>query len=249
MDSHLINDVNNNIENITNFDVNDLPNSSFNIFLGKRRSGKSVLCEYLIYELIKNKKINIVLLYSNTDAGFEIIKDRECRFQSISSLQTVLDNYFLMNEYNKLQDKKRNKIELSTLIIIDDMAVDLKSKEFEIFEKLATNGRHIAYEPLNLTFCILCQALTKIPRVVRLNADNIFMNAIASETERSMILDENLYLLDGSRAGKNVGRKMYQELVTSEDFLFMCIENWRQNCKCFKDYVKKYKADITKLKM
>jgi len=224
MESHLINDANNNIENITNFDVNDLPNSSFNIFLGKRRSGKSVLCEYLIYELIKNKKINIVLLYSNTDAGFEIIKDRECRFQSISGLQDVLDNYYLMNEYNKLQDKKRNKIELSTLIIIDDMAVDLKSKEFEIFEKLATNGRHIAYEPLNLTFCILCQALTKIPRVVRLNADNIFMNAIASETERSMILDENLYLLDGSRAGKNVGRKMYQELVTSEDFLFMCIE-------------------------
>ena len=47
-----IQEVNEIVKTIKNFDVEELPNSSFNIFLGKRRSGKSVLCEYLIKQMI-----------------------------------------------------------------------------------------------------------------------------------------------------------------------------------------------------
>ena len=37
------------------FKINDLPNSSFNILLAKRRSGKSYLTEHIIKEM---KKLN-----------------------------------------------------------------------------------------------------------------------------------------------------------------------------------------------
>ena len=229
------------MDSIINFNVNELPNSSFNIFLGKRRSGKSVLAEYLVKQMIDDKKVNQVFLFSKTNAGFEgVVPDQEGRFQDIDNLEIIVDNYKLFNEYNKIQTNKKQKISLSTVIIIDDMAVDLKSKKFNILEELAVNGRHVAYPPLNLTFLILSQSLTKIPRVVRLNADNIFLNAIASEKERSMVLDENFYIIDGS--GKSEGRDLYQKIVTSEPFMFVVIENHKQNCTCYADYVKKYKA-------
>jgi len=231
------------MEEISQFKVEELPNSSFNIFLGKRRSGKSVLAEYLIKQMIEAKKVNMVFLFSRTGAGFEsVVKDPESRMTDIDKLDNIVNNYKKYNEYNKIVPKKKSRIQLSTVVIIDDMAIDLKSKKFNILEELAVNGRHFAYEPLNLTFLILCQSLTKIPRVVRLNADNIYLNAIASERERSMVLDENFYLIDGSRTGKNEGRALYQSIVTSEPYMFVVIENHKQNCVCYADYVKKYKA-------
>ncbi len=233
------------METIQEFKVEDLPNSSFNIFLGKRRSGKSILAEYLVKQMINAKRVNNVFLFSKTGAGFETVCPQpEARMTNIDMLENIVENYKRFNEFNKIVPRKRDRIKLSTVIIIDDMAVDLKTKKFNILEELAVNGRHLAYEPLNLTFLILCQSLTKIPRVVRLNADNIYLNAIASERERSMVLDENFYLIDGSRAGKNEGRALYQEIVTSEPYMFVVIENHKQNCKCYADYVKKYKASI-----
>ena len=234
------------METIEKFKVSELPNSSYNIFLGKRRSGKSVLAEYLLYEMIEEKLVDMIFLFSPTQAGFNIIKDYDFKFDNIEPLFNLLKFYEVANEYNKVVSKGK-QIKLRTVVIIDDFAVNLKSKNFNILEELAVLGRHKAYKPLSLSFFILAQSLTKIPRVCRLNADNIFMNAIASEKERGMVLDENMYLIDGSRQGKNEGRDLYQSLVTSEDFLFMVIENWRQNALTYSDYIKKYKADVTKL--
>jgi len=236
------------MDTIEKFNIDDLPVSSVNLFLGKRRSGKSVLCEYLIYEMIQNKLVDCVFLFSKTQAGFNIIKDKECRLENIEKLDNILHWYKMWNEYNTIVNERR-KISIKTVVIIDDFAIDLKNKDFNILEEIATNGRHFARAPLSLSFCILCQSLTKIPRVVRLNCDNIFLNAIASEKERALILDENMYIVDGSRQGKNEGRDLYQNLVTSTDYQFVCIENWRQNIKAYKDYVKTYKADVSKLKL
>jgi hypothetical protein len=236
------------MDTIEKFNIDDLPVSSVNLFLGKRRSGKSVLCEYLIYEMIQNKLVDCVFLFSKTQTGFNIIKDKECRLENIEKLDNILHWYKMWNEYNTIVNERR-KISIKTVVIIDDFAIDLKNKDFNILEEIATNGRHFARAPLSLSFCILCQSLTKIPRVVRLNCDNIFLNAIASEKERALILDENMYIVDGSRQGKNEGRDLYQNLVTSTDYQFVCIENWRQNIKAYKDYVKTYKADVSKLKL
>ncbi len=224
-----------------NVDLNELPNSSFNIVLGKRRSGKSYLTEYIINQMRLNKMIDVAILYTGTDAGFEII-EKESRFRNIDNLDNILNNYRIFNEYNKLVSKSK-KIKLKTIIILDDLAIDLKTKKYNILEKLAVNGRHLAYPPLSLHFFILAQSLTKIPRVVRLNSDNIFLNQIASANEMNLVLDENLYILDGSVQGKKQARKYYQDLVVSKPYAFCCLENWRQNTTQLQDFVKIIIAD------
>jgi hypothetical protein len=236
------------MEKILEYDINTIPNSSFNLWVAKRRSGKSVLCEYIIYKMIENNMIDLCFLFSKTDAGFKIIKDKDCRFTDIDNLHNIIDFYRRANEYNKIVSKSK-KIKLRTIIVIDDLAVELKSKSFNILEDLAVRGRHISYEPLSLHFHILSQSLTKVPRVVRLNADNIFLNTIPSQTELEMILNENFYILDSSRSGKQEGRQLYHDLVTKDDFVFIVIENYKQNCTCYSDYLKWAKADISVLKL
>lgn len=236
------------METIKEFNIEDIPDSSYNIFLGKRRSGKSVLCEYMIKQMIDAKLLDMVFLFSKTNAGFKIIKDKECRFESIEKLHDLLENYKMINNYNKIVGK-RDKVRIRTAIIIDDMSIELKSKSMNILEDLAVRGRHISYSPLSLHFFILCQSLTKIPRVCRLNCDMIFFNAIASMRELEMILDENMYIVSSSREGKREGRTLYEELVKEKDFQFIGILNYKQNVKNYGDYLRTYTANVDELKL
>lgn len=237
------------MQDIKDFNVEDIPSSSFNLFLGKRRSGKSVLCEYMISQMVDNKMLDQIFLFSSTDAGFNIIPDVESRFKTIEPLFDIIDNYKRMNEYNKIVERKSDKIKLRTAIILDDFAISLKSKGFNILETLLVLGRHYSYDPLCLHFFILSQSLTKVPRVVRLNIDMLFFNAIASMKELEMILDESFYVVSSSRDAKREGRALYEELVKGKDFQFISILNYKQNCRCYADYIRTFVADIKKLKL
>lgn len=232
------------VNDIIKFKASEMPNSSFNIFLGKRRSGKSVLAEYLLKQMLENKMVNLCYLFSPTNAGFKMI-DNDSRFTEIDQLDIILENYRAMNSFNKVA-KEKDKFKIKTLIILDDCAIKMKTKEFNILETLAVNGRHFAYEPLSLHFFILCQSLTKIPRVVRLNVDNIFLNTIPSKIELEMVLMENFFILDSSRQATTEARQLYHKLVGTEDFQFIVVENWRQNVKVMSDYIKTYKAILDK---
>lgn len=229
------------IETIKDFDISeDHINSSYNIFLGKRRSGKSYLCEYYINELRKNDLCDIVFIFSDTQAGFDTV-DNENKFNDISILNNIIDNFKYMNKYNKVVSQKE-KIKLKCIIVLDDLAIKLKNKEYNILEEMACNGRHSAYYPLSLSFCILSQSLTKISRVCRLNCDRIFLNSIASCCERDMVLDENFYIIKSDRQGKQEGRKLYHDLVSYAPYQFIVIENHKQNIINYSDYIKKFKA-------
>ena len=231
------------MDTIKNFDiVEDYVNSSFNILLGKRRSGKTFLCEYYLKQLHKHDLCDICFLFSSTDAGFDAV-DKSCRFSDISVLNHIIDNVKKINKYNSLVSEKE-KIKLKICIVIDDFAIQLKSKQFNMLEELAVAGRHAAYAPLSLSFFILSQSLTKISRVVRLNCDRIFLNSVASCKERDMLLDENFYLIKSDRQGKDEGRQLYHDLVSSAPFQFIVIENHKQNITTYNDYIKKFKAEI-----
>ena len=195
------------------FNIEDIPNSSFNILLAKRRSGKSFLTEYIIEEMKKKNLIDCCFLFSGTDAGFERICQKHCRFSNIEMLDTILENYKTMNEYNKIQPKEKLKFRIRTAIILDDLAIDLKSKKFNIIERLAVNGRHFAYAPLSLHFFVLSQSLTKIPRVVRLNCDCMMMNQVSSSNELALVADENLYITSHSRDEKRRAMEYYENIV------------------------------------
>jgi len=237
------------MDTITKFDVKCMPSSSFNIFLARRRSGKTVLVEYMLKQMIDANMLDLIFIFSPTDSGFNtVVKDKDFRFDTIEPLMDIINNYKLMNEYNKLVSKNK-KIKLRTAIVIDDFAIELKNKKFNILSDLSVRGRHYSLEPLSLHFFILSQSLTKIERVVRLNCDTIFFNSISSMKELELILDEYLYIINSSRDGKREARQLYESLVQAEDFNFIGILNFRQNCNKYSDFITTYKADTSVLKL
>lgn len=223
------------------FNIADMPNSSFNILLAKRRSGKSYLTEHIIEEMKKENMLDCCFLFSGTGAGFERVCPPECRFSNIEKLDIILDNYKLMNDYNSQQESNKLKFRIRTAIILDDLAIDLKSKKFNIIERLAVNGRHYAYAPLSLHFFVLSQSLTKIPRVVRLNCDCMMMNQVSSSNELALVADENLYITSHNRESKKKAMEYYENIV-NVPYTFCVIELFRNNIKDLPDYVKKLKA-------
>ena len=223
------------------FKIEDMPNSSFNILLAKRRSGKSYLTEYIIEQMKKNNQLDCCFLFSGTGAGFEKVCDDDCRFDNIEMLDTILKNYKTMNDYNKIQKKEKLKFRIRTAIILDDLAIDLKSKKFNIIEKLAVNGRHFAYAPLSLHFFVLSQSLTKIPRVVRLNCDCMMMNQVSSSNELKLVADENLYITSHDLESKRVAMRYYESIV-NEPYCFCVVELFRNNITNLGSYIKKIKA-------
>ena len=230
-------------DSIEKFTLDDIPSSSFNIVLGKRRSGKSFLVEDMIQKMVKEKMLDAVFLFSGTDAGFDIVEP-DFRFigDDMAPLNQLVENMKWLNEYNKVAPKK-SKIRIRVAVILDDHTLSLKSKDFNILSTLAVNGRHCAYEPMALYVFTLCQSLTKIPRVVRLNSDLIIFNSIASLREKECIMDENLYLIESSLEGKRRARKLYDDVMVKEPFIFMVVLNCKQNVVKYSDYIRTYVVD------
>ncbi len=230
--------------NIDSLDVKDLPRSWYGLVVAKRRSGKTVLTEYLLKELYNMGRVNFCFLFSKTDAGFDFIP-REDRFKDLEMLTTIVDNYKMMNQYNDCCPKSK-QIKLHTVAIIDDMAQDLKDKNNKILVDLSINGRHCCKfgENFSLSIIILSQSLKLYPRTVRLNCDFIMFNAMSSILETEMVLNEFFYILGSSRKDKQKGRELYHKLVGYQDFGFVCIQNWKQCIKEYNDYLKVYKAII-----
>ena len=227
---------------IRKLDVSTLPNSSFNIVLGKRRSGKSIIVSHIIKKLYAKKKLDCAILFSGTGVGFPEIKD-SCRFTEIDKLHEIIERYKAMAAYNEISEPA-SRFKLKTVIVLDDLLLSLKTKDFKVIESLAVNGRHAAPPPLSLTFFVLAQSLTSIPRLVRNNTDTMILNNISSMKERTIVMDENLYLLCSCMQDKRDVRQMYTDLMQMRDYSFLVIENYKMNAKRYSDYLKWIIADV-----
>jgi hypothetical protein len=224
--------------NITEFDPSKLVTSSYNLVLGRRRSGKTYLVENIIKKMKDSGDITDTYLFSGSGAGFDSISKR----YEIETLNRMVTNMRLINEYNKIA-LDEDKIIFRICIVIDDCGLKLKSRDFKIIESLAVNGRHISYEPCCCHVFVLSQSLTLISRCCRLNTDYIYINQIASAVERDLILDENFYIVDSSIAGKKKGRLLYENIIRSCPYCFVVIENCSQNIRQYSDYIKRYVAE------
>ena len=224
---------------IIDFDINDLPNSSMNLVISKRRSGKSFLVEHIIEDMKRKNLIDVCILFSGTNAGFErVCNDSECRFTSLDKLVGIVENYRKMNDYNK-QAPKSKQFKIKTTIIIDDLAQDLK--KHKILNNLAINGRHYAYSPLRLDFFILGQSTTLFSRSMRLNADTISFTQIPSFKEFEMLRDECLCMTCHDREGRKMALEYYNRIV-SEPYSFCTVEMFRNNIRGLSDFIKRLKA-------
>ncbi len=229
------------VEDIQYFNPKDFVGSHFSIVCAKRRGGKSTIIGDLINKQFENESIDCAILFTGTDADFPMI-DKKFRFgaDQIDKLDEIVERYEVMNEFNKIADPP-NRFTVKTVVILDDLALQLKSKDFaEKLSNLSVRGRHYSYKPLSLSFFIITQKICCLPTVCRCNADYIIFNNISSMTELDTVMNENFFLLSSSREGKKKARNLYNGLVTSEPFLFIVCENFRSNIREYKDYIKKY---------
>jgi len=239
--------------NFKRFDYRDLPRDGFMIsVISARRGGKSFMVDYLIKQFQKDKdlKFTHVFLISATGYGFNGIPPAY-RFGETSALNYILGNQEKIRDYNQMARPER-RVKSRILIVIDDCACEedksagLKNEQIS---RLALNGRHYStkdpQEGNGVSVVLISQALKKIPKTVRLNQDVMFANNISSLIERNDLLDENFYI-DTTNEGKRYGRKVFQELSTGEDFVFIAIENHVQNKRRLEDYIRTYKAKPVK---
>ncbi len=232
-------------ENIKYFNPKDFVNSHFTIVCAKRRGGKSTIISDFINKQFENGDIDCAILFTGTDADFHMI-DKNFRFgaDQIDKLDEIVERYEVMNEFNKIADPP-NRFKVKTVVILDDLALQYKSKEFaEKLANLSVRGRHYSYKPLSLSFFVITQKICCIPTVCRCNADYIIFNNISSMTELDTVMNENFFLLSSSREGKKKARNLYNDLVTSEPFLFVVCENFRSNIKNYSDYLKKFVVKV-----
>ena len=229
------------VEDIQYFNAKNFVNSHYTIINARRRGGKSTIIGDFINKQFENGDIDVAILFTGTDADFPMI-DKKFRFgaDEIDKLDEIVERYEVMNEFNKIADPP-NRFTVKTVVILDDLALQYKSKEFaEKLSNLSVRGRHYAYKPLSLSFFIITQKICCLPTVCRCNADYIIFNNISSMTELDTIMNENFFLMDSSREGKKKARNLYNGLVTSEPYLFVVCENHRSNIRNYSDYVKKY---------
>ena len=180
------------IEDIKNFKPSDFVGSFVALVAAKRRGGKSTIIGEFINKLFEEDKLDIAILFSGTGADFDMIK-KPFRYgeDEIDKLDDIIDNYSVMNEYNKIADPP-NRFKLKTVVILDDLALQYKSKEFaEKLSNLSVRGRHYSYKPLSLSFFIITQKICCLPTVCRCNADYIMFNNISSIDRKSTRLNSS----------------------------------------------------------
>ena len=244
------NDINVDVSKFNEFDYKKLPKDGFMIsVVSCRRGGKSFMIDYLIKQFQQDKELKFshIFLISETGYGFNGIPPRY-RFNDTSALSYILKNQESIRDYNQKQEKEARRMKSRILIVVDDCACNqtkdtgMKNK---LITKLALNGRHYSTkDPVkgnSVSVILISQCLKNIPKQVRLNQDVMFANNISSLIERNDLLDENFYI-DTTMKGKRYGRKVFQELSTKEDFVFIAIENHIQNKRKLEDYIRVFKA-------
>ncbi len=193
------------------------------IFNGKSGSGKSNLLTFLcsqphMYGKTNPKKDNsmyfdIVFLFSPTADG----QDDLPKYLNLKEKRIFTDfNVQALDNILAIQDEiiKEYGIEKSPkmLIIFDDIQSDVKFMNSKSFTRCFIQGRH-----LNATIFVCGQSWTKLPRVCRLQATNVFFFP-SSQSEVDILSNEY--------TPPNTSKKDFQELIklaTSKQYNFLHI--------------------------
>ena len=242
-----------NIDNFKELDYTTLPNSFFLICVASRRSGKSTSCNYILQQFQKDKKrkFDTIILISLTDSGFEGIP-KGYRYNSLDALEQIMEKQKALKEHNDEVQHKKDRIQSKICVILDDMASGTDNdslRNSKTLETIAMNGRHVVRgheDIMSLAIMVLSQSLTKLSRPIRLNSDLIMFNALPSLGEQQLVLSECFFLLDSSRKGVSHARSLYHKLVSSKDYRFIVVENYRSNKRTHEDYIKFLDAKILK---
>lgn len=214
-----------------------IPNfPSMQLLVGKSGSGKS----NLMVNMLTNKKLmaefyDEIYLISPTAEADDLVQHLKLKPENIWSdlsqaavdLETLLDNQkFDIEEKGIEEIGKTQKI----LIICDDCVGNKNFIKSDVLTKLAIHGRH------NLCSSIICtQSYTKVPRVIRLQAQGLALFP-SSQNECRLLCEDY--------CPPHKSKKDFNKIIdyaTDEPFSFLYIQN---HCADVKDRYRKKLGNI-----
>lgn len=169
--------------------TNDLPENFFIIMYGLRRSGKTTMLRYMLWEMQELLEEYEIYLFSGTaevsPEDYEYIP-KKAKFPNVKEMEMDLQRLI-----SKQKKRKKEKDETKLLMIFDDVVSESVVRHSDSLNFLAVGGRHI-----NICVVILSQVVTgsgSVPPIVRTQADAIFVVANPrSELERKLLVEQYL---------------------------------------------------------
>jgi hypothetical protein len=168
---------------------NDLPENFFIIMYGLRRSGKTTMLRYMLWEMQDRLQEFEIYLFSGTaevsPEDYEYIP-KKSKFPNVKEMEMDLQRLI-----SKQKKRKKEKDETCMLLIFDDVVSESVVRHSDSLNFLAVGGRHI-----NISVVILSQVVTgsgSVPPIIRTQADGIFVVANPrSELERKLLVEQYL---------------------------------------------------------
>jgi hypothetical protein len=140
---------------------------SIHIICAKRGYGKSIMANYLLYHLVKNKLIDILYIFSNTPEDYGM-SDSSHMFTN--GFDEEIANRII--RYQTEQKKKVGKANLKhIMLLLDDIENSTSdARQSKALNTIALRGRH-----LNIGCIVSTQYYTQIHPKVRNNCDYLFI--------------------------------------------------------------------------
>ena len=156
-----------------------LKSPSLFIFSARRNSGKSHLITFLLYNKVKEFNHVFVMCPTSFNGHYQKYLNKS---SIISNFDEEIINKLFDRQKQMLADKTKRKEKI--LLILDDC---LSSSTFKspTFQRIAAEGRHYLIE------CwISTQHYSKLPPIIRLNSDYIFILGNQTKNIQTLIFDE-----------------------------------------------------------
>ena len=202
-----------------------LPPETISYIVAQKGSGKSTLIKYLVYNLVSNKVIQKIYVFSETlnlSPDYDYIQNRSFCFDTVDP--EIIAQIFT----ERIKLAERRQLVDSIVIIFDDVISDNKLHTSKIFCKLATQSRH-----LKARVIVSCQAFKCIPRTVRSQSDYLIVGYNHSEILEDLLKTEvnlPLEIQQMKKANKTKKRDYFLNYINEQtkDQYFL-IYNYKQH--------------------
>lgn len=198
------------------YDLEDLPEFSSIVCLGKRRSGKSFLTRDLAYNHFRSKKVKTCYLFSPTCNIAQNPMDfvpLEYRYPELDI--EVIESILKRQEYLIRMDPKGK---YHTLIVMDDLMSSLDAKQRKVIDKLFITARHYQISII----CNYQYLKTDFTPMARDNCDILFIFQQNNLNNKIAIVEQYLSVSRDKNAGYEIiekNAKDYQCLVVTNTSL------------------------------
>lgn len=230
--------VNENMSGVQEWDPTILPEHFSMIVYGRRRSGKTFQLRQFIHDI--RKRFTDVYLFSDTahlqDEDYSYVPEKNrIRGLDENRMEEILDKQREIIEMNKTR-KKKDCIKSTPLILLDDIISDPKVRHSPVLNSLYTLGRHTHISVVTLTQEI--GGKFGVPRVLRSNADCVIGFYAHSEVDRKMICQQYASVTDG---GSKEGG-IYYKTIASEPYTSAVFDLTNVEARRYEDYIYKYRV-------